>query len=154
VRANYQTVQSVYNLADDDRRRQAQGPRRLTRERLLVAARELFGTRGYDATSIEAVLETSGVARGALYHHFASKTELFNAVAEELFIEIAARTGEAARGGADPLDRLRAGSHAWLEMALDPAVQRITLLDPPAVLGWERWRDLDERHTLGVCGRA
>lgn len=119
-----------------------------TRERLLAAARELFGERGYEATPIEAVLDSSGVARGALYHHFASKAELFGAVAEEVFIEIADRTSAAARGE-DPLERVRAGSQAWLEMALDPAVQRIALLDPPTVLGWTRWRALDERHTLG-----
>jgi AcrR family transcriptional regulator len=109
----------------------------------------LFGERGFDGTSVEAVLDRSGVARGALYHHFDSKADLFDAVAEEVFIEIADRTDAAARAVADPLSRLRAGSHAWLEMALDPAVQRIALLDPPAVLGWSRWRALDEQYTLG-----
>ena len=120
-----------------------------TRARLLAGARELFGDRGYDATSIEAVLERSHVARGALYHHFQSKSQLFDVVAEEVFVEIADQTAAAARGGADPLERLRAGSHAWLQMALDPAVQRIALLDPPTVLGWLRWRELDEQYTLG-----
>jgi AcrR family transcriptional regulator len=120
-----------------------------TRERVLAAARPLFGQRGYEGTSIEAVLDASGVARGALYHHFASKAELFNAVAEEVFVQIAAETAAAARGREDPLEGLRAGCHAWLVMALDPAVQRIALLDPPAVLGWARWRELDERYTLG-----
>jgi AcrR family transcriptional regulator len=120
-----------------------------TRVRLIEAARELFGERGYEATPIEAVLEASGVARGALYHHFPSKAELFDAVAEEVFAEIAERTAAAARGGEDTLEQVRAGSQAWLDMALDPAVQRIALLDPPTVLGWARWRGLDERHTLG-----
>jgi AcrR family transcriptional regulator len=116
---------------------------------LLSSARALFGERGYEATSIDAVLEKSGVARGALYHHFASKAELFDAVAEEVFVEIAEQTAAAGRGSTDPLERLRAGSHAWLVMALDPAVQRIALLDPPTVLGWRRWRELDEQYTLG-----
>jgi len=129
----------------DQRRARGQA----TRERLLAAARELFGERGYEATPIEAVLEASGVARGALYHHFQSKAELFDAVAEELFVEIADVTDAAAREGADTLERLRAGSHAWLQMALDPAVQRIALLDPQAAVGWTRWRELDEQHTLG-----
>src|ERR1700732_1359814 len=106
-----------------------------TRQRLMASARSLFGSRGYEGTSIEAVLEASRVARGALYHHFASKAELFDAVAEEVFVEIAERTDEAASGGgSDPLDRVRAGCQAWLEMALDPAVQRIALLDPPRAL--------------------
>jgi AcrR family transcriptional regulator len=120
-----------------------------TRERLLSSARDLFGERGYEATSIDAVLENSGVARGALYHHFASKAELFDAVTEEVFVEIAEQTAAAGQGSTDPLERLRAGSHAWLVMALDPAVQRIALLDPPTVLGWRRWRELDEQYTLG-----
>jgi AcrR family transcriptional regulator len=132
-------------------RRRARG--RATRRRLLATARELFGERGYDATSIEAVLETSGVARGALYHHFQSKSELFDAVAEEVFVEIAEETSAAAAAAAaastDPLERLRAGAHAWLRMAVDPAVQRIALLDPQTVVGWIRWRELDEQYTLG-----
>jgi AcrR family transcriptional regulator len=138
--------QSVYNVAMADGRR-LRGE--ATRVRLIATARELFGERGYDATPIEAVLAASGVARGALYHHFPSKAELFGAVAEEVFVEIADRTNAAARDGKNPLERVRAGSQAWLEMALDPAVQRIALLDPPTVLGWARWRELDERHTLG-----
>ena len=144
--ANYQTV-SRFTIGPLTDQRRARG--QATRERLLAAARELFGERGYEATPIEAVLEASGVARGALYHHFQSKAELFDAVAEELFVEIADVTDAAAREGADTLERLRAGSHAWLQMALDPAVQRIALLDPQAALGWTRWRELDEQHTLG-----
>jgi AcrR family transcriptional regulator len=120
-----------------------------TRARLLATARELFGERGYEGTPIEAVLERSGAARGALYHHFASKAELFDAVAEDVFVAIARDTHAAAGNRADPLERVRAGSRAWLQMALDPAIQRLSLLDPPAVLGWARWRELDEQHTLG-----
>jgi AcrR family transcriptional regulator len=122
---------------------------RATRQRVIAAARELFGARGYEGTSIEAVLEAAEVARGALYHHFASKAELFDAVAEEVFVEIAERTSRAALSAADVRDQIRAGSQEWLAMALDPAVQRIALLDPPTVLGWERWRALDESHSLG-----
>ncbi|HEY7892564.1 MAG TPA: helix-turn-helix domain-containing protein [Solirubrobacteraceae bacterium] len=114
-----------------------------------MAARELFGERGYEDTSIEDVLAASGVARGALYHHFQSKAELFDAVAEAVFAEVANLTNAAARGGATPLERLRAGACAWLEIACDRAVQRIVLLDSPTVLGWVRWRALDEQHSLG-----
>lgn len=120
-----------------------------TRELLIATARELFGRDGYEATSIAAVLERSGVARGALYHHFAGKAELFDAVLEALYAELAAQAGGSARAGEDPLAGLRAGSHAWLEMALDPEVQRISLIDPPTAIGWARWRELDERHWLG-----
>ncbi|HST32130.1 MAG TPA: helix-turn-helix domain-containing protein [Solirubrobacteraceae bacterium] len=122
-----------------------------TRERLLAAARRLFGERGYEATSIESVLEASGVARGALYHHFQSKAELFDAVLADVLIEIAERTAAAAAaaGRKDTPEGLRAGSHAWLEMALDPAIQRIALLDPTTAVGWARWRAQDQAHSLG-----
>jgi AcrR family transcriptional regulator len=142
----YQTVGRFTMLRVVDGRR-ARGA--ATRERLLVAARELFGERGYEATSIEAVLARSGVARGALYHHFASKAELFDAVAERVFVEIAKRTSAAAAGAEGTLEQLRAGCQAWLTMALDPAIQRLALLDPPTALGWRRWRQLDDRYSLG-----
>jgi AcrR family transcriptional regulator len=121
----------------------------VTRERLLAAARRLFGERGYEATSIESVLEASGVARGALYHHFPSKAELFDAVLADVLIEIAERSAAAAAGRKDPLEGLRAGSHAWLKMALDPAIQRIALLDATTAVGWARWREQDQAHSLG-----
>jgi AcrR family transcriptional regulator len=120
-----------------------------TRERLLAAARRLFGERGYEATSIESVLEASDVARGALYHHFQSKAELFDAVLADVLVEIAERSAAAAAASKDPLEGLRAGSHAWLAMALDPAIQRIALLDPTTAVGWARWREQDQAHSLG-----
>ncbi len=120
-----------------------------TRQRLLDSARVLFGERGYEHTSIEAVLEASGVARGALYHHFPGKTALFDAVLEQVVADLAATASGDARAGSDTLEGLRAGSRSWMEMALDPAVQRIYLLDPQAVVGWARWRELDERYWLG-----
>jgi AcrR family transcriptional regulator len=121
-----------------------------TRERLIEAGRELFGERGYEATSIAAILTAAGVARGALYHHFATKEELFDAVLERLIAEMAESVTEAARGAEDSVGSLRAGCAAWLEMALDPAIQRIGLIDAPAVVGWTRWRELDERYSLGA----
>jgi AcrR family transcriptional regulator len=127
---------------------------RTTRERLLAAGRRLFGERGYEATSIEAVLENAGVARGALYHHFASKQALFDAVLDRVVSEVAETAAEAARAESDPAESLRAGCDAWLDMALDPAVQRIALLDAPAVVGWTRWRELDEQHILGGVRRS
>jgi AcrR family transcriptional regulator len=124
-----------------------------TRERLIAAGRELFGERGYEATSIEAILEGAGVKRGALYHHFESKHALFDAVLDRVVSDVAKAVAEAARAETDALERLRAGCAAWLRMALDPAIQRIALLDPPAVVGWTRWRELDEQHFLGGVRR-
>jgi AcrR family transcriptional regulator len=122
---------------------------RATRDRLITAGRHLFGERGYEGTSIEAIFESAGVARGALYHHFATKEALFDAVLDVVVADIAEAVADAARAQADPLESLRAGCAAWLHMALDPAVQRIALLDPPSVVGWTRWREIDEQHTLG-----
>lgn len=120
-----------------------------TRQRLVVAARALFGEHGYDGTSVSAVLEAAGVARGALYHHFATKEALFDAVLDREVAAVARAAAEAAVRAADALESLRAGCRAWLQLAVDPAVQRIVLIDAPAVVGWARWRELDEKHTLG-----
>jgi AcrR family transcriptional regulator len=122
---------------------------RATRDALVGVARELFGERGYDGTSIGAVLAAAGVARGALYHHFATKEELFDAVLDREIARLSTVATEAAAGATTPLEILRLACAAWLRMALDPAVQRITLLDAPAVVGWRRWREIDEAHILG-----
>lgn len=122
---------------------------RTTRDRLVAVARAQFGTNGYDATSIDAVLAAAGVARGALYHHFSTKEALFDAVLDQVMAELAGAVRAAARARSDPADALRAGCLAWLRAAVDPQVQRIVLLDAPAVVGWERWRTIDDDYTLG-----
>jgi AcrR family transcriptional regulator len=122
---------------------------RTTRERLIAVGCDLFGSRGYEATSIGAILEEAGLARGAFYHHFATKAELFDAVLDRLIAQLADAATAAARTVDDPVERLRAAFSSWLDDALDPAVQRIALLDAVAVVGWERYRELDEQHTLG-----
>jgi AcrR family transcriptional regulator len=112
---------------------------------LIAVATRLFASRGYEDTSIEAVLREAGVSRGSLYHHFAGKDALFEAVLEEVEARVGAQTVEAGLGAAGPAEALRAGCLAWIRLAGDPAVQRILLIDAPSVLGWERWRALDER---------
>lgn len=122
---------------------------RATRDQLVDVALQLFGSDGYENTSIEAVLRTAGVSRGSLYHHFPSKEALFGAVLERVQQDVTdglAATAEAATG---PADLLRRGGLAWIELAADPVVQRVMLIDAPAVLGWERWRELDDAHVLG-----
>src|SRR5690242_20854208 len=83
----------------------------------------MFAERGYEDTSIEAVLREAGVSRGSLYHHFASKEALFEAVAEEVETDVGARTLAAAAGADGPVAALRAGSLAWIRLAGDPVVQ-------------------------------
>jgi AcrR family transcriptional regulator len=127
---------------------------RATRERLLATARALFGRDGYEDTSVEAVLREAGVAKGSLYHHFENKPALFDAVLDGVVAEVAQKAAQAAARHDDPVEGLRAGCGAWLRMCLDPAIQQIALVDAPAVLGWARWRELDEQYTLGGVRRS
>src|SRR6476469_2244371 len=99
-----------------------------TRGALIAAARALFALRGFAAVGTEAIVRAAGVTRGALYHQFADKRELFAAVFEQLEAELAQRMAKAAAGAPDPLAALRIGSDAWLEAATEPDVGRIVLL--------------------------
>jgi AcrR family transcriptional regulator len=121
-----------------------------TRARLIAIATRMFADRGYEDTSIEAVLREAGVSRGSLYHHFPSKEALFEAVAEDVETSVGAQTVAAADGITEPVAALRAGFLAWIRLAGDPVVRRILLIDAPSVLGWERWRAMEERHALGL----
>lgn len=128
-------------------KRAAQG--RATRDQLIEVATRLFAERGYEDTSIEAVLSAAGVSRGALYHHFAGKDALFEAVVESVDERIAADMTAAITSVRDPVEVLHAGALKWIDLAGDPVIQRIILTDGPAVLGWERWRTMDEGRTYG-----
>src|SRR4051794_27518259 len=128
---------------------------RVTRERLLAHARELFAERGYAAVGTEEIVRAAGVTRGALYHQFRDKAELFDAVVVAVEGDVTQRivTGALARA-ASPADALRAGARAFLEVCAEPEVARILLLDAPGVLGWERWREIGQAHGLGVITAA
>ncbi|MEQ4724123.1 helix-turn-helix domain-containing protein [Nonomuraea sp. B19D2] len=125
-----------------------------TRDRVLAIATRLFAERGYDDTSIEAVLQESGLSRGALYHHYAGKDALFEAVLEATESAIGRKILEAVRGIADPAASLRAGVLAWIALAGDPVIKRIVLIDAPSVMGWERWRAMEERYSFGMLKAA
>ena len=120
-----------------------------TRSQLIAIATRLFAERGYEDTSVEAVLREAGVSRGSLYHHFPGKEALFEAVAEDVETSVGEQTLAAASGSDGPVAALRAGSLAWIRLAGDPVVRRILLIDAPSVLGWERWRAMEEHHALG-----
>ncbi len=126
-----------------------------TRGELLRVARELFGARGYAAVGTEEIVERAGVTRGALYHHFDGKKSLFRALyeqlEEQLVTDIAGLIGS--RAG-DPLELLRAGLSAFLDVCTDPEFSRIALLDAPTVLGWATWREIAERYGLGLIDAA
>jgi AcrR family transcriptional regulator len=123
-----------------------------TRGALVAAARRLFAERGYAAVGTPEVAAAAGVTRGALYHQFADKADLFLAVYEQVEQEVTERIGElvVAAGARDPLEALTAGAEAFLEACAEPDINRIALLDAPAVLGWEQWRAVGLKYGLGL----
>jgi len=123
-----------------------------TRDALVAAARPLFAEHGFSGVGTETIVRAAGVTRGALYHQFSDKTELFAAVFEDVEQSIVVRIGEASRAAnaTEPMDEMAVGASAWLDACTDPAIQRIVLLDGPAVLGWERWREIGMRYGMGL----
>ncbi|MET0389539.1 MAG: TetR/AcrR family transcriptional regulator, partial [Polyangiales bacterium] len=117
-----------------------------TQGKLLQVARREFARVGYADAGTERIVKLAHMTRGALYHHYADKRALFEAVFEELASEIAERITHAAGRERDPFAALVAGCDAWLDSCLEPAVRQIVLLDAPAVLGWRRWSEIDARH--------
>lgn len=128
--------------------------REQTRRTLLRVSRELFATEGYGAVGLAEIVRTAGVTKGALYHHFAGKAELFAAVLAEVQREVGDRVAAAADAGSDPWDSFTAGCGAFLAAATSPGVQRIMLIDGPAVLGWPQWRALDEEASARHLAEA
>ena len=124
----------------------------VTRGRLISTARRLFAEGGFAATSTEEILGEAGVSRGALYHHFPSKTDLFRATFEAVEDDLTAQVLAAAAGNGetDPMRILELGFDAFLDQCVNPEVQRIVMLDGPNVLGWDTWHELDERYAFGT----
>lgn len=137
-------------MAQGGRRTQAERAAE-TRDALIGAARPLFASVGFAEASLESIVRNAGVTRGALYHHFADKTELFAAVFERVEGEMAARMVDAvaAAGHSDPVEIMRLCSGLWLDACAEPEIQRIVLLEALAVLGWERWSDIGHRYNVG-----
>jgi AcrR family transcriptional regulator len=121
-----------------------------TRAELLRVARELFAARGYADVGTEEIVRAAHVTRGALYHHFADKRDLFRAVHEQIADELLATIVARTSGSADAWEALTSGVRAFLDACTDPAVIRISHLDAPAVLGWTEWREIDAQHWLGL----
>jgi AcrR family transcriptional regulator len=126
-----------------------------TRAALLRVARRLFARHGYAGVATEEIVQRARVTRGALYHHFRDKQDLFRAVHEELEAEMAQKIAvELAEGEAsDPLELLRQGASTFLDHTTGP-LARVTLVDAPSVLGWAEWREIDERHGMGLVMTA
>jgi AcrR family transcriptional regulator len=120
----------------------------VTRAALLKEARVLFTAEGYEAAGTEEIVKRAKVTRGALYHHFKDKRDLFEAVFTEVARGIAGAIDETSAPAPDPLEAMVDGTKAFLDACLDPAVRRIYLIDAPSVLGWHRWRELDAPHNV------
>jgi AcrR family transcriptional regulator len=128
--------------------------REATRGAIVEAATELFSERGFEQTSVADILELAGISRGALYHHFAAKDDVFAAV---FVVTSSVAIREAARQippDATPIDALIAGCLGWLDAVKNPAIHRILFVDGPTALGWERARALEEATNLGVMRAA
>jgi AcrR family transcriptional regulator len=121
-----------------------------TTRKLLDAARRLFAADGYAATSLDDVVRVAGVTKGALYHHFEGKRDLFRAVFEREHERLAVVVTEAAAPETDPWDAFYAGARAFFEATLDPSVQRIALLDGPSALGWDEMRAIESNYSLDL----
>jgi AcrR family transcriptional regulator len=122
----------------------------VTRARLLRVSRDLFAKRGYAGVSTEEVVRRAKVTRGALYHHFRDKRDLFRAVHEQLEQELVESIGQEIAGIQDARELLATGVSSFLDACTDPALAQISLLDAPSVLGWAEWREVDARYGMGL----
>ncbi|HUR74142.1 MAG TPA: helix-turn-helix domain-containing protein [Sporichthya sp.] len=120
---------------------------------LLATARELFTDPGYDAVSQERLVNAAGLTRGALYHHFRDKQDVFRAVLEELETELTLELEEILGGGPDFLMATIAGLKAFLDAAGRPAQMQILVRDGPRVLGWEEWRKFEQEYSVALLER-
>ena len=124
-----------------------------TRAKLIEVGIELFSERGFAGVGTEEIVERAKVTRGALYHHFGDKRDLFRAVHEELEGRLVAAIALALEQSPrdDPIEALEVATAAVLDVATDRSVARVTLIDAPSVLGWEEWREIDTRYGLGLA---
>jgi AcrR family transcriptional regulator len=123
--------------------------RAATTEAILKAGRRLFGERGFAATTIDDIAEAARVAKGAVYHHFATKEAVFEAVFDQISLDLVQEVDRAARTEKDVLAAMVAGTQHYFAACAKGPTGQIILRDGPAVLGWERWREIDAKHFGG-----
>jgi AcrR family transcriptional regulator len=123
-----------------------------TQHALRTAARRLWGARGYAEVGTPEIAEAAGVTRGAMYHQYADKTALFVAVVEAVEAEVMERlqTIVVAAEPGTPAEALRIAADAWLDIASEPDIRQLVLLDAPNVLGWNRFREISQRYAYGM----
>jgi AcrR family transcriptional regulator len=123
-----------------------------TQDALTSTARKLWGARGFADVGTPEIAQTAGVTRGAMYHQFTDKTALFRAVIETVEQDVMDRLAAAvaASRAKTPAAALRVAVDEWLRVAADPEVRQLVLLDAPSVLGWDGFRDIAQRYSLGM----
>jgi AcrR family transcriptional regulator len=121
-----------------------------TRAALVAAGRRLFGENGFRETSVEDLAREARVTTGALYHHFPTKTAVFEAVFVQAHTDLMTEAAKAAHGASDGIEELTLGFEAFLDGVLQPDIQRILIVDGPAVLGLARYTELDEQYAHAV----
>ena len=123
-----------------------------TRQALVSAARRLWGARSYAEVGTPEIAEAAGVTRGAMYHQYTDKAALFRAVLEQVETEIMERLAAAVTTAhpKTPAAALFVAADAWLEIAGEPEIRRLVLLDGPGVLGWAGFREISQRHATGM----
>jgi AcrR family transcriptional regulator len=121
-----------------------------TRQALLSAGREIFAREGYQAASMEAISRAARVTRGAFYHHFEDKTALFDAVVVAMQVEAAERIQARAKAQRNIWERLTTGIDAYLDVCLEPAYARIVIQEAAAILGNQRYREIEEAHPMAL----
>lgn len=119
-----------------------------TVRKLIAIARAHFTEYGYANTALQSIVEEAELTRGAVYHHFRNKEELFRAVLDDIQREVAERVEEAASRSEEPWQQLYLGCRAFVEAAVEEQNRRIMLIDGPAILGWETWREMDKDHSM------
>ncbi|MFC9471772.1 TetR/AcrR family transcriptional regulator [Nocardia sp. NPDC056952] len=121
-----------------------------TRQTLLETGARLFAEREYADLSAEELVRAAGLTRGALYHHFDGKKGLFEAVVDDLEQQAAQRIRAALDSSTDPVERVDRAMETFLDICTEPAYRHIVLLQGPIALGWRRWREVDQRHLIGL----
>src|SRR5512132_298600 len=127
---------------------------RATRDALVQAGLDLFAERGYAAVGTEEIVARARVTRGALYHHFEDKRDLFRAVFQRVEGGLMERIGARMKAAGDPWELMLNGMRSFLDACEEPAVKQVALTDAPSVLGWQEWREIDNRHGLGLTRTA
>lgn len=121
-----------------------------TRSALVDSAVELFTKRGYAGTSLDEIARRARVTKGALYHHFSGKQAIFEAAFDAVETEVKGRLEKILAGPEAPWDRALSGLREFISSCLDPAYQRIAIHEAPVVMGWQRWREAEDRYSFGL----